>query len=340
MKKSIRWLLACLVFGLITLTGCDTATPTKALQTQSDGEESEAQIKGEKKPESSETIDGTKTSEEPKEKGTVEVVELPQNPKKIVTFDYAVADLVSSLELEEEIELLMPSETLPKYLEVYATVPDVGSAQEPNFEVIKEFQPEIIFVTPQMQERTEELKKIAPVFVLPIDYGNYLESAYSNARTIGQMLDVPDQVEEKIYECSQIVEEVEGQLSSQSEITMVLLTEGDKIRVFGEKSKMGWLGAELGLNFVDTAIADDPDGVNVDTNYILGKDPERIFYIDMSEVEGESNRGEPIFIEELSETKAAVAEKIHRLTTSSYQVPGGLTAIATTGEEIRKIVSE
>ena len=45
------------------------------------------------------------------------------------------------------------------------------------------------------------------------------------------------------------------------------------------------------MNFVDTAIADDPDGVNVDTELHSRERSERIFYIDMSEVEGESNRG-------------------------------------------------
>lgn len=342
MKKKI-WLLA---LGLIFLVGCGSESSNEAGSKSSESSTTQiVEVAGEE--EGDKTSEVTTTEEvQPTEDGNssatkVDGIETLTTPfKKIATYDYAVADIFEEMDMDDQVEMALPTKTLPRYLEDYAAATDIGNSKEPDFEALKAFAPEVIFVGEGMEAFTKQLSEIAPVVQLKTDYSKYVESVNENARVLGKLYGETDDIEESIYENAQVVEEVQGQTSSSQETSLVLVTRGDEIRAFAEGSKLGWLYTEMGLTPADKELAKDEDGVVVDGSYIEKINPDRIFYMDLSDVAEGSNKGELTLLEGISQVKASQTGKIKKIDADAYVTSGGLRGIRELGEALRKIVSE
>ena len=123
-----------------------------------------------------------------------EKVELNKNPKRIVVFDYGVADILKNLDVE--IVGLPKSGTLPEILSVYADdkYANVGDLKEPDFEAIEALNPDLIIIGGRQAEQIDSFKEIAPTVYLAVDGENYMDSFSTVATDLGNLFDKQEEV--------------------------------------------------------------------------------------------------------------------------------------------------
>lgn len=94
----------------------------------------------------------------------------------VVSFDHGALDTLVALGQKAQV-LAVPKAGLPDYLqEVAARLPDAGSLKQPDMDVLRELQPDLILVSGRQGEAIPELSRIAAVRNVGLTGGNYRNS--------------------------------------------------------------------------------------------------------------------------------------------------------------------
>lgn len=264
-------------------------------------------------------------------------VNVPKEIKKAVVFDYGVLDTMNALGVEN-IELMLPSSNLPKSLSKYKEkAQDGGDIKEPNLEKINEFKPDVIIISGRQEKSYEELKKIAPVLYMELDNENYIKSSFENAKTIAKVFGKEKEVEAKIGEVNNKVNEIKKLTGNFDKKVLVTLTNDGKISAYGKGSRFGFIFTDLGLKSVDETIKASTHGQEINFEYISEKNPDIIYYVDRTKIVGGSKDGGNVLNNTLVvSTNAGKNKKIIALDSEIwYLVSGGLNSIETQINEIQ-----
>ena len=129
-----------------------------------------------------------------------EKAELKKNPKRVVVFDYGVADILKNLGVE--ITGLPKDGKLPEILSVYQDdkYANVGSLKETNFEAIEALNPDLIIIGGRQAEDIDSFKEIAPTVNLAVDGQDYMNSFKTVVTDLGNLFDKQDEAKKAIDE--------------------------------------------------------------------------------------------------------------------------------------------
>lgn len=264
-----------------------------------------------------------------------------KNPQKVIVFDYATLDSLDQMGVEI---LGLPKSNMPQYLEKFAADKyiNVGTLFEPNYELIYELQPDVIFISGRQASHYEELQKIAPTVYLAIDPGDYLGSFGRNLRILGEIFAKQDFVERELAAITEEIEQIREKVTAHSMNALVLMANDGALSVFGPGSRFGVVHKEFGFPPADPKIQVVNHGQNISFEYLLTTNPDFILVIDRAATVGGSISAEQVLNNPLVKlTNAAKNGRIIYLSSQVwYAASGGLQGTKIMIQDIQKAVAK
>ncbi|NIK12080.1 siderophore ABC transporter substrate-binding protein [Alkalibacillus almallahensis] len=266
------------------------------------------------------------------ELGTAEV---DKNPENVVVFDFGMLDMLDAFDLPVQ---GVPQDSLPDYLSDYGSedYENAGGLKEPDFEAVNAMDPDMIIISGRQQDLYEDFAEIAPTVYVETDSENYVDSIAHNAKIIGDVFGVQDQVDQRISDIENQVSEVNDLASDSEETGLITLATGGKVSAYGSGSRFGMIHDALGVKPVDDSIETSTHGQNISFEYIVEQDPDHLFVIDRDKVvNGEAAAKETIENDLIKGTTAYQEDQIHYLDPQYwYLADGGLQAVENMIEEV------
>lgn len=214
-------------------------------------------------------------------------VELPALPQHIVVLDVAAIDTLSALDV-------VPSGIVaPLYVDylddIITASTIVGSLFEPGFEKIAALQPDLIVVGGRSVAQTKPLSGIAPVVNMSIG-PDAVTDGLARLATYGELTGTQDKAAMLADELMTKVEKVKMLISTQG-TSLILMTNGPKLSVFGAQSRFGWLHTTLGWPQAVQDIAASRHGEAVNFEYLAQANPDTLIVIDRGQAVGGGAEG-------------------------------------------------
>ncbi|MDQ0207554.1 siderophore ABC transporter substrate-binding protein [Alkalicoccobacillus murimartini] len=266
-----------------------------------------------------------------------EMVEVPVNPETVVSFDNGVTDSIRAI--GGTITGVPKANNVPSYLSEFEgdEYEDVGSLFEPNFELINEMQPDVIFISGRASDNFDELNEIAPTVYLAVDQENFMESFESNMHVLGDIFDAQDQVDEQLAGIQETISEVNDKASNSDQNALILSVDEGSVSAFGEGSRFGIIHGELGIEAADEISAEN-HGETVNFEYIDSVNPDNIFVVDRgASIGNEASASETLDNDIVNRTNAAQNDQIHELNAEVWYLSGsGLESVKIIVDEINE----
>lgn len=269
--------------------------------------------------------------------GSTKVV---KNPSRVIVFDYGILDSLKELNLSDKV-IGVPLKNLPKYLDSFKNVENVGGVQEPNFETIYKLKPDLIIVSGRQAKNFKSFEEIAPTLYLPVDTKDYLNSFEKNLNILGDIFDKKDLVKEKFNALLQDINHFKSQINPTKK-GLIILTNANKMSAFGSKSRFGIIHDVLDVKVADENISVSTHGKNISPEYILKINPDYIFVVDRDAiVGGEGNARKTIENPIVKKTNAYKNNHIFYINPEYWYLSGGgLISIKIMLEEIIKDINK
>ncbi|EZH66898.1 hypothetical protein DH09_02855 [Bacillaceae bacterium JMAK1] len=250
---------------------------------------------------------------------------VPVNPETVVSFDFALTDSIRAL--DGNVSGIPQANNVPGYLsEFEGSVEDVGSLFEPNFELINEMQPDVIFISGRASESYDELSEIAPTVFLAVDNENYMESFESNMNVLGEIFDAQDEVDTQLSEINDMIAGINERAEESEQDALILSADEGAASAYGIGSRFGFIHDVLGIPAADTEISAESHGENVSFEYIADVEPDYIFILDRGATVGsdaEASATEVINNELVERTPAHQNDNIVELDGDYWYLSGG-----------------
>ncbi|OCX42790.1 hypothetical protein A7X81_05565 [Campylobacter ornithocola] len=263
-----------------------------------------------------------------------------KNPNRVIVFDYGILDSLKELNLSDKV-IGVPLKNLPKYLDSFKNVENVGGVQEPNFETIYKLKPDLIIVSGRQAKNFKSFEEIAPTLYLPVDTKDYLNSFENNLNILGDIFDKKELVKEKFNVLSQDINHFKSQINPTKK-GLIILTNANKMSAFGSKSRFGIIHDVLDVKVADENISVSTHGKNISSEYILKINPDYIFVVDRDAiVGGEGNARKTIENPIVKKTNAYKNNHIFYINPEYWYLSGGgLISIKIMLEEIIKDINK
>ncbi|WP_171014983.1 siderophore ABC transporter substrate-binding protein [Culicoidibacter larvae] len=267
------------------------------------------------------------------ELGTVSVT---ANPQKVVVFDYGVLDSLNTLGVEVS---GVVKQSLPTYLNKYAdaSYTDIGTLFEPNFEVLHDLKPDVIFISGRQKDLYKQLTEIAPTVYLTLDNSDYLGSFKTNMETIGKIFNKTNEVSIELAAIDGAITDLKQLTSASNKNALIVMANDGELSAYGESSRFGVIHNTFGVTPVDTNIETSTHGQSVGFEYVVEKNPDVIFVVDRNAVTTGESKAAALFDNDLmAATKAVKNNAIINLDAHTWYVAsGGLQSTKTMIAEVR-----
>lgn len=266
-------------------------------------------------------------------------VEVPLEPKRIVSFDFAVLDFMHLIDYEFE-SLGAVTDSAPDYLKDYVSgASEIGGLKEPNLEKIAAFKPDVIFISGRTIDFYDDLKKIAPVVYMSVDNAQMMIDVKRINTEFGKLFNKEAEATNKLKELETLVLDTKELVTSIDLKTLVLMTNDGSVFSFGKGSRFGFLFDELGISNVDPTIESSTHGQEVSYEYILQNNPELILAIDRGLlVDAAVDATKTLFNDLVNQTLASQNNRIKSLDPNRiYLSAGGLQSVMGTILEVKTI---
>lgn len=215
------------------------------------------------------------------ESGVTNVVE---NPQKVVVFDLGTLESMDALGIKP---IGVPQSHLPNHLLSYAkdaSITDVGTVKEPNFEKINALAPDLIIISARLQKYYAELSEIAPTIFLGVDTKDYVGSFEKNMRTLGTVFNKKEEAEAKIKEVESKIAAAKSKIGESDSKALIVLYNNGKFSAYGKSSRFGFIHDVLGVNVADESIEVSTHGQAVSSEFIQHLNPDVLFIVDRNSV--------------------------------------------------------
>ena len=250
-------------------------------------------------------------------------VELAINPSPLVVYDMTLMQDLAALDVAVD---GAPSGLKLDNLHA-KTQPEpksVGTVFEPDLEALNAMQPQAILVGSRMAEKYNELSSIAPTLDMSIDTANIYDSSKQRLHDLGALFGKSDQAAKLQGNIDGLIGETKA-LTKDKGKGLVVMVNGNKMSVYGDKSRYGFIHTVLGVPMADDQIADAPHGQPVSFEYLQKANPDWLFVIDRSAAIGEDGIGAKAVLDNplVAQTTAWSKQQVVYLSPDSYLAFGG-----------------
>lgn len=255
-------------------------------------------------------------------------IEVPLNPTKIVTYDYALVDYLMQFEIQPEV-IGAALNVAPNYQkEFLVDAQEIGTLKAPDLEKVASLNPDVIFIGGRTIDFYDELSKIAPVVYLTVDNEDLIDSIESNSKVYAEIFDKGEETETVLDELDEFVEN----LKPVNEKALVLMYNEGQLTNFGPGSRFGFIFDLFGYQPLDTNIEVSDHGVEISYEYIAQHKPDKIFVINRNLIHGGNVDIDTFYTNPLLEPLNLTIVELDPNTI--YQVAGGIISIQKTLQEI------
>lgn len=207
--------------------------------------------------------------------------EVPDQPKRIVVLEQGFTQTVAELQVkpvgvaDDNKPERFPQDTLA-YIEGYTSV---GTRSEPNLEVIRTLEPDLIIAdTSRHSNVYEELSAIAPTIVFKNDTANYSD-IMNSTQAIGKALGKADATTAMLAEHQQQLDNVKQSINSNQSVLIIAADEeaSNSFQVRTDQAFHTSFLQALGLNYALT----DAEEVSqlMTTEQLLAIDPDQLLIL-------------------------------------------------------------
>ena len=256
-----------------------------------------------------------------------EKAELKKNPKRVVVFDYGVADILKNLGVDAVVGLPKNGK-MPEILSNYSDdkYTNVGSLKETDFEAVESLNPDLIIIGGRQAEDIDSFKEIAPTVNLAVDGQDYMNSFKTVVTDLGNLFDKQDEAKKAIDEIEAKIEKVNKTVKEKGLTASVVMANEGNISAFSAKSRYGLIYNGLGFAEVDKNIDDSTHGQQVSFEYFLENKSDYVFVVDRGAVTGKGEAASKLFDNEVM-NKTEVAKNGNIVYLNSviwYTMTGGI----------------
>ena len=256
-----------------------------------------------------------------------EKAELKRNPKRVVVFDYGVADILKNLGVDSVVGLPKNGK-MPEILSNYSDdkYTNVGSLKETDFEAVESLNPDLIIIGGRQAEDIDSFKEIAPTVNLAVDGQDYMNSFKTVVTDLGKLFDKEDEAKKAIDEIEAKIEKVNKTVKEKGLTASVVMANEGNISAFSAKSRYGLIYNGLGFAEVDKNIDDSTHGQQVSFEYFLENKADYVFVVDRGSITGKGDSASKLFDNEVM-NKTEVAKNGNIVYLNSviwYTMTGGI----------------
>ncbi|WP_239004786.1 siderophore ABC transporter substrate-binding protein [Paenibacillus tepidiphilus] len=214
---------------------------------------------------------------------------VPENPQKVVVFDFGVLDSLDKLGVTVA---GVPQANIPPYLSKYESTDyaNVGGLKEPDLEQISAIQPDLIIISGRQSDYYEELSKIGPTIYMGVDTERYMESYKENAGKLGQIFGKETEVTAELENVDASIQALNEKVTASGKKALIILANDGNISAYGSGSRFGIIHDVFGFAQADENIEATTHGQSVSFEYVAEKNPDYLFVIDRGAV---VSTGEP-----------------------------------------------
>lgn len=270
-----------------------------------------------------------------------EKAELKKNPKRVVVFDYGVADILKNLGVDAVVGLPKNGK-MPEILSNYSDdkYTNVGSLKETDFEAVESLNPDLIIIGGRQAEDIDNFKEIAPTVNLEVDGQDYMNSFKTVVTDLGNLFDKQDEAKKAIDEIEAKIAKVNKTVTEKGLTASVVMANEGSISTFSAKSRYGLIYNGLGFAEVDKNIDDSTHGQQVSFEYFLENKSDYVFVVDRGAVTGKGEAASKLFDNEVM-NKTEVAKNGNIVYLNSviwYTMTGGIESTNQMIDEIADAV--
>ena len=256
-----------------------------------------------------------------------EKAELKKNPKRVVVFDYGVADILKNLGVDAVVGLPKNGK-MPEILSNYSDdkYTNVGSLKETDFEAVESLNPDLIIIGGRQAEDIDSFKEITPTVNLEVDGQDYMNSFKTVVTDLGNLFDKQDEAKKAIDEIEAKIAKVNKTVTEKGLTASVVMANEGSISVFSAKSRYGLIYNGLGFTEADKNIDDSTHGQQVSFEYFLENKSDYVFVVDRGAVTGKGEAASKLFDNEVM-NKTEVAKNGNIVYLNSviwYTMTGGI----------------
>ena len=229
-----------------------------------------------------------------------EKAELKKNPKRVVVFDYGVADILKNLGVDAVVGLPKNGK-MPEILSNYSDdkYTNVGSLKETDFEAVESLNPDLIIIGGRQAEDIDSFKEIAPTVNLAVDGQDYMNSFKTVVTDLGNLFDKEDEAKKAIDEIEAKIAKVNKTVTEKGLTASVVMANEGSISAFSAKSRYGLIYNGLGFTEADKNIDDSTHGQQVSFEYFLENKSDYVFVVDRGAVTGKGEAASKLFDNEV-----------------------------------------
>ena len=229
-----------------------------------------------------------------------EKAELKKNPKRVVVFDYGVADILKNLGVDAVVGLPKNGK-MPEILSNYSDdkYTNVGSLKETDFEAVESLNPDLIIIGGRQAEDIDSFKEIAPTVNLAVDGQDYMNSFKTVVTDLGNLFDKQNEAKKAIDEIEAKIAKVNKTVTEKGLTASVVMANEGSISTFSAKSRYGLIYNGLGFAEVDKNIDDSTHGQQVSFEYFLENKSDYVFVVDRGAVTGKGEAASKLFDNEV-----------------------------------------
>ena len=270
-----------------------------------------------------------------------EKAELKKNPKRVVVFDYGVADILKNLGVDAVVGLPKNGK-MPEILSNYSDdkYTNVGSLKETDFEAVESLNPDLIIIGGRQAEDIDSFKEIAPTVNLAVDGQDYMNSFKTVVTDLGNLFDKQNEAKKAIDEIEAKIAKVNKTVTEKGLTASVVMANEGSISTFSAKSRYGLIYNGLGFTEADKNIDDSTHGQQVSFEYFLENKSDYVFVVDRGAVTGKGEAASKLFDNEvMNKTEVAKNGKIVYLNSVIwYTMTGGIESTNQMIDEIADAV--
>ena len=270
-----------------------------------------------------------------------EKAELKKNPKRVVVFDYGVADILKNLGVDAVVGLPKNGK-MPEILSNYSDdkYTNVGSLKETDFEAVESLNPDLIIIGGRQAEDIDSFKEIAPTVNLAVDGQDYMNSFKTVVTDLGNLFDKQNEAKKAIDEIEAKIAKVNKTVTEKGLTASVVMANEGNISAFSAKSRYGLIYNGLGFAEVDKNIDDSTHGQQVSFEYFLENKADYVFVVDRGAITGKGDSASKLFDNEVM-NKTEVAKNGNIVYLNSviwYTMTGGIESTNQMIDEIADAV--
>ncbi|PRB80829.1 siderophore ABC transporter substrate-binding protein [Pseudomonas sp. MYb185] len=204
--------------------------------------------------------------------------QVPVQPHKVVVLDWSTLDTLAQLGVTVS---GIPSSNPPEVLKQYRDGDYIraGSLFEPDFEALKNAQPDLIILGRRAQGQYDETSRFGTTIDLTPDPNDLLGSVERNTLLLGEIFGKQDQAAELVARLKNSVTELRGLTEGQGDGLLVLTT-GGKMAAFGKGTRFGLIHDVFGVAPAVEELQVGRHGQAVSFEFLLEADPDWLFVMD------------------------------------------------------------